>query len=299
MYNEGLDDILAELDATNARGRQQDMIRSFSGPRIPYMHDLTELEWRPIPKLKDVRHSLKGGASTTFVRYTKNSGDAISEPQYIRPKVLDHWTAIRVVAPDRNLTSNHAHPPRFHSHSEPFPEPTDDMLDKSHREWLQKHNEERRAQMYPVAHALDRVEKAKKAVQAHQDMREKTVDLVSRQKGSSQTTSPKFGLHAKQGLAKALLAVKTTRAFNKLADIDPLKAEEDRDIKRLQKAKSAPVLQHHHPPPAGTVEHLRRFQYTNPIHGTMRTTTPWMHVDEIQDLKTLNRFGQTIRSRTW
>jgi hypothetical protein len=284
-----LDDIFNELDASSERRRKQDMIRSFTGPRIPYVHDLEELEWRPLPKLDAVRHTLKAGASRRFITATKHCGYALSEPAYAKPKVLNYWTAERAVQPERNYAySNHAQPPRFHHQSEPLPEPTDDLLDKSRKDWLVKHNEERIAKVYPIAHAIDRVEKARRCVQANKQMREMTAEILS--KGPEGVLhSPKLGEHAKTGLNKVMGMVKTSRAFRQAVDMDTSLHHEEISKRKLEKAKSAPALQFYHPPPDGRVQHLRRFQYTNPICGSIRQTTPWQHEDEIQDLKNLGR----------
>lgn len=105
-----------------------------------------------------------------------------------------------------------------------------------------------------------------------------------------------LGEHARHALDKGMAVVKTNIAFKKLADIHELKDEEERDKQKLLKAKSAPILQFHHAPPVGRVEHLRRFQYTNPVFGTLRQTRlgveaspSWLHNEELLALKTLGR----------
>jgi hypothetical protein len=285
----GLDDLLGQLDATAARGRQQDMIRSYSGPRIPYMHDLEQVEWRPLPKLNDVRDTLQAGASRKFVRDTKNIGYAFSEPKYLAPKMLDHWTAARALEPTRSYIYPKIAPPRFHSQSEPLPEATDEMLGEQHRAWLDKHKADREHHLYPVASALGKVEAAKKAYEAHAERRRMTTDIITR--------SPKaggaihLGANAKRGLGRAMTMVKTNRAFNQLQGLNPLADAEKRDHKKFMKAKSAPALRFSERPPDSRIEHLRQFQYTsvNVCNRSLRESTPWQHVDEVQDLKNLGR----------
>lgn len=287
-----MDDLLAQLDATNAWGRQQGKLRQDTGPRIAFVHHLEEPEWKPLPKLDAVRQTLKAGVSRHFVCHTKNNGYAFSEPGYLAPKVLDVWTNERSLQPERNYKYPKIAPPRFHSQSEPLPEPTDDMMAEQHRVWLEKHREQRVHHLYPVAHALDRVEKAQKAYEVHKKMREQATDIITRSPNAGAPGQMKLGAHAKAGLAKAMAGVKATRALNQLSGLEgPEREAEKEDYRNLVKAKSAPVLQHSQQPPEGRLEHLRRFQYTNVASRSslLRTSTPWQHFDEVQDLKKLGR----------
>jgi len=291
--SQGLDDLLGQLDATNARGRHENKLRRDDGPRIPYTHDLEQMEWRPLPKLDAVRQTLQAGASRKFVSYSKNIGYAMSEPKYVDPKVLDYWTSQRAMQPERTYKYPKIAPPRFHSQPELLPETTDQLLGEQHRDWLQKHKLERTAKLYPVAHNIDKVAEAQKKYEGHRKMRETTTDIITRQpRGSNAPGTVKLGEHAKKGLAKALTMAKTNRAFNHICGRNPLSDDEKRDYNLLLKAKSAPSLQFKERVPDCRIEHLRSFQYTTAANRSLRTSTPWQHYDEVQDLRELGR-------RTW
>lgn len=291
-YVDSMDGLLAQLDATSARGFKENAIRSSSGPRIPYLHEVTNLAWRPPPKMDDLRE--KNNASPTrFKQYVKNAGSAFAEPAYPKPKLLNMWVAERAVQPDRTHETNHSKsiaPPRSDFQSRPLPEPTDEILGDQHRDWLQLHYKEHEAKAYPIAHALNKVHKAKTTYEAHAAMREMTRDMVTRQP-KDQAMAPKLGLNAKRGLAKAMVQVKIGRNFKGIMgkELDPLKEEEAKDKKILIKARSAPALRFYESVPAARPEHLRRFAYTTQALRRLRESTPWQHYDETLDLKKLGR----------
>lgn len=304
--SESVEDLLKQLDATAVRGREQAKIRPTLGPRIPHLHDHQDIEWKPLPKLDQVRDLViaNGGASRRFSSHTKNTGDAIStEPKYLVPKSLSIWKADRVVMPDRSFTyPNQFKPYRFHEQSDPLPETTDDMLQEQHQQWLKGHKKEFLAKQYPVVHALDRVAKYQKMYEVHREMREKTVDLLTKDH-SANPGSPKMGEKAKRGLAKVSGMVAAKRNVNKLLGIDNLKDAEAESMKKLIKAKSAPVLQHIEPLPEGRISHLRGFKYTtvqikDHHTGYLRTSTPWQHEDEIEDLKNSPRLREAMFRKT-
>jgi hypothetical protein len=278
-------DLLGALDATARRRLQQDEIRPFREPRIPYVHDLATVEWQPLPKLEAVRHTLQGGQKP-FIKYVRNCGSELSEPDYLAPKPLGIWKAERVVQPSRNYVYPNIAPPRFHSQPEPFAEPTDDLCDALHRSWLQKHYATREHQLYPVAHAIDKVRKAKDAYEVHQARREKTRDIVTRQPREGEPNlGPKMSAGAIKSLQKVRKAVKAARAFNATQDINPLKEAEEKDHARLLKAQSAPILRFKEEPPASRPVHLRAFAKQNVSLRSFRHSTPWLHEDETRELK--------------
>lgn len=297
---DSFESILAALDASSALGRQQNAIRAATGPKVPMMHHREDPPWRPLPKLDEMRHVLKANASTPFVRFTCNSGEAYHEPVFVRGKVLDEWTRVKMGVPDRSFAQhlNHKFPPRFPSRTEAFGEPTEDMLDESHRGWLQTHYKQRDKHLHPIAHALEKVEKAKKVYEAHQQLKDQTRDLLTRP-AHLQFGAPKLGENAKKGLEKARHFAHTQAAMNQLLKIDVQKEREKVDEIKLIKAKSAPELRYSEPPPASSVQHLRRFQNTNQglATGSFRHTTPWQHCDEVQDLKKKGRLKKL--RHTW
>jgi len=299
--DESVEDLLLQLDATSKFGRQQDTIRPTLGPRIPYVSDLEKNEWRPLPKLDAVRETLKSGASIKCVKYVKNSGSALSEPAYLKPKVLNTWVQERVVQPNRSFAKTDLKNPRtlyrFHAQSESLPPPSDDLLDQVHAEWLAEQQRTRWQEMYPVPAALDRVARAQKVYDVHEQRRAITRDLMSRLPADGIAPGgPQLGENAKKGLAKALSVAKSNRNLMMLQGIDNQKDEEEADKKRLHKAQSAPVLQHGLEKVEGRLEHLRAFKYTDvktktlSAHELFRTSTcegrvPWQHEDEIEELK--------------
>jgi len=288
--NDSFESLLGRLDATAKRRQEQDELRPSRGPRIPYLHDLDTVEWRPLPKLDAVRHLLRAGASRKFVKYTRHAGQELSRPEYLKPKVLSIWTQERVVQPSRNFMDPHGAPPRSNAQSEAFPEPNDDLCDKLHRDWLVKHRELREHHEYPIHHALQKVDKAKASHMAHQERREITRDLLSRQPQPGEPDmGPKLTENMKQGLGKVRKGVAVARQLNKLKGIDNLKEAEDNAYKTVVRAESSPILQFHERPPVGRAVHLRMFAPHNVSLRDLRTSTPWLHQDEVRELKRLGR----------
>jgi hypothetical protein len=289
--SESFETLLGSLDATAKRRQEQDTIRQYKGPRIPYVHDLDELEWKPLPKLDQVRHTLKAGASRRFVTHTRQSGQELSRTEYSKPKVLSIWHQDRVVQPSRNYMYPADHKGyRFHAHSHPFQEPTDDLCEKRHRDWLAKHREHRHNHEFPLHHALQMVDKAKAAHRVTNERRENTRDIMGRlPRPGENHTGPRLTQNMKTGLDKVLKGVKAIRSFNKLKGIDVLREEEDEAYKKVVKAESAPILQFHEKPPAGRATHLRSFAPHNVSLRDLRTSTPWLHEDEVRELKRLGR----------
>jgi hypothetical protein len=227
----------------------------------------------------------------------------MSEPAYLKPKVLNLWVAERAVQPERTYIYPNIDPPRFHSQSEPLPEPTDEFLDESHRKWLEKYRKECVGKMYPIAHAVDKVHKAQEKYDSHKKRRDMTRDILSRVPAKSDPSSPEsprsplspnISAKAKKGLASVMGGVRVTSTLAKMHGIDRQKEAEEADLKKLQKAKSAPILQHGPQRIPGQVDHLRRFQYTTQALQELRTTTPWKHKDEVHELKTLGRMRKTF-----
>lgn len=288
-----LDDILGQLDATAAAGREAEAIRADRGPRIPKLEHAISYEWRPPPSKKEVLKTVSKDCCRRFNRTTKHSGDAFRKEPILAPTVLGVWHAdyVRNCVPSRSFTNprDASHKPhrssgvtRYHAQSDPLEEPTDEQLHEQHRSWLEKHRGQREKHLHPVYHALVRVEKAVEKENEIQQQRETATDLMTR--GLLQ--KPALSCNVKAKLAKAHMAVKSTRAFNKLKGIDNVADEQKKNEGVLLRAKSQPILEHKPATPRHRARHLRTWKGTDrrfawsQIDVCLKHTTPGLAQEE-------------------
>lgn len=148
---------------------------------------------------------------------------------------------------------------RYHAHSEAFEGNNDDQLHEQHRTWLDKHRLQRDQHLNPIYHALVRVDKAIEKEHEIQQMKEKTVDLMTR----GLLVKPHLSEGVKAKLHKVTGAVKSTRVFNKLAGIDNVADAHKENQGILTKAMSQPVLAYKPATPRHRPRHLRSWKGTD------------------------------------
>jgi len=290
--------LLSHLDMTAAMGRTADAIRPDRDPRIPKLEHVISYEWRPPPTRDEVLKTVSPtDCCRRFNRTTKNSGDVFRKDAILRhPKEFTSWEVGRIcnATPDRSIKN----PPgksgvtRYHQQSEAIEPPTDKMLHPQHGKWLQTHYVQRERHLYPVYHALKRIEKAEVKAKEMQQKRELTRDVMTR----GALTSSGFSPGVKSKLAKAKMAISSTRAFNKLSGIDVVAEEEQKNNDLLLRARSDPALRLKPLTPRHRPRHIRtwkgperRLQWSQ-IDLRLAHTTPGLEQEEEHELHSDPRF---------
>eukprot|EP00747_Dinoflagellata_sp_TGD_P115332 gnl/TRDRNA2_/TRDRNA2_172134_c2_seq1.p1 gnl/TRDRNA2_/TRDRNA2_172134_c2~~gnl/TRDRNA2_/TRDRNA2_172134_c2_seq1.p1 ORF type:complete len:284 (-),score=52.98 gnl/TRDRNA2_/TRDRNA2_172134_c2_seq1:74-925(-) len=247
--------------------------------------------WRPPPSMESVKASIEGDPCRHFVRFTKNNSyGEFGKFERMKPKILDVWTAARAVEPERNYKYPKGFKGyRYHAQSESIPAVSDAACSKQHRDWLQTHYVARDKHLYPVYHALERVDKAKTLYDKNRQQRELTRDLLTRTRRpeeDSAESSQQLSEAAKAGLQKAKIAVRTAAA---LGTANLAFEEEERDRKRLEKAKSNPVLRIHDPIPEHHVQHMRSWKGPDHPLRLLKESTPFLAREEEIQLHKLGK----------
>lgn len=260
-HHKSLDDLLAHLDDTAAAGRDADALRADRDPRIPKLEHLISYEWRPPPPLEEVRKTVSAESCRRFNRSTKHCGDIFHQEGILRhAKAFNVWETDRMVngVPERSVKNPKGRPGlvKYHAHSEPLLEPHDKMLHPLHRKWLKQHLVQRERYMYPVYHALVRVDKAEEKAREIQKQRETARDLMTR----SSLHNPELSKGVKAKLGKARMAISTTRVLNKLGGIDAVAEDEKKNEDAVHRAKKHPHLALKPPTPRERCQHIRSFK---------------------------------------
>jgi len=290
-----LEDLLGHLEnqATAKRAQDADPRPEF-GPRIPQMKDRWKQKWAPGPDKRNLKKEPGQKIQPEWIRFVKTAGNVFhANPGYLQPTVLDKRTLDRLNMPDRTFAKSPSQI-RYHAHSEPFAEPTDDLCQEMHRKWLQTHYEVRDQHINHVYHALNRVDKAKEIMEADARKRGITRDLLSQ----GQVDQPHLSPAARSGIMKLKRAVKATRKFRSAAAdafsaagdtekakaFNPIRMQEEKNKARLLKAKSVPCLQLKPSTPRGSVAHVEK--WSGPEHSLrhFRTTTTWQREDDMKEL---------------
>lgn len=267
--------------------------RTSSLPRIPQHIDVMGPLWSAPPPKDEARLHVSKDCGRHFKNNTKNFGDAFSEPEYLKPKVLDYWTASRVVVPDRTFKYPDVAPPRFRIQSEAFQEhnellrgvePKNSGCGRLHQEWLEKFAATRDRELNPEFFAFKRIKRAEKAIEMHQQRRQLTRDILSRPQNG-----PQLSENVKVTLNKVKRAVQVSHRMQQAAGICLTKGDERRDEERLARAKSAPALRIRPPTPEKRVRHLNEWQGPDHPLRLLRSSTPWREYDEELKLKKLAR----------
>merc|ERR1712139_43724 len=212
------------------------------------------------------------------------------------PKELNFWHSHQVAhaVPERSIKNPYKRPGliRYHAQSDPLPEPHEGQLHQQHYEWLQQHHVQRDKHLYPVYHALKRVEKAEEKAKEIQAQRETARDLMTRKA----LVSPEFSEGVKGKLGKAKLAIRSTRAFNKLKGIDVIAEHEKKTEDIVNRARSAPALELKPSTPRHRARHLRN--WTGPDRRQLwaqtdlglKHTTPGRFQEEEHELHNIPRY---------
>jgi hypothetical protein len=292
-----LDDLLAQLDATSAAGREADEIRADRDPRIPKLEHVLSYEWRPPPSREEVLKTVSADCCRRFNRTTRNNGEHFRKEGILRhPKDFNIWEVHRIVnaVPQRSIGNPRGRHglARYHAQSEPFEEPTEKQLHAQHRDWLKQHHVQRDKRLHHVYHALKAVEKAEAKANETQRQRETARDLLTR----AALHEPHLTDSVKGKLNRAKLAVGATRAFNKLSGIDGVAEEEQKNKDLLERARSAPILQLKPSTPRHRARHLRnwtgpdrRQRWTQTDLG-LKHTTPGLAKEEEHELHNSPRY---------
>merc|ERR1719171_2888988 len=78
------DDLLGQLDATAAAGREADAIRADRDPRIPKLEHVISYEWRPPPSREEVLKTVAADCCRRFNRTTRNNGEHFRKEGILR-----------------------------------------------------------------------------------------------------------------------------------------------------------------------------------------------------------------------
>jgi len=298
LAHPGVADILAELDATAAYGRDRDAIRKDRDPRIPKLEHSLSNDWRPPPSKDEVLKRVDSAACCRqFKRHSRPTVmELFRKEGILPPKVLGVWEAGRVAnaTPARSI----GNPPgkagvvKYHQHSDPLPEPFDEQLHPQHGEWLKAHRVQRTEHLYPIHHALKKVEKAVAKEKEVQTQRETARDVMTR----GALTSPKFSAGVKSKLSNAKGALKTMSQFNKLTGCDVVRDQEKKDKRAMLRAMSDPCLELKPSTPRHRPKHLRswkgpdrRWAWTQ-TDVCLKHTTPGVSQEEDHELHTIPKY---------
>jgi hypothetical protein len=292
-----MEGLFALLDATSAAGKEADAIRKDRDPRIPKLEHYVSYEWRPPPSHDEVLKMVSGDCCRRFNRTTRHNGDIFRKENILKhKKELHFWEQHQITnaVPERSIKNPWKNPGliRYHAQSDPLPEPHEGQLHQQHREWLQTHHVQRDKHLYPVYHALKRVERAEQKAKEVQAQRETARDLMTRKA----LVNPEFSEGVKEKLGKAKLAIRSTRAFNKLQGIDAVAEEEAKHKDLLLRAKSAPALELKVSTPRHRARHLRtwtgpdRRQLWAQTDLGLKHTTPGCFQEEEHELHNIPRY---------
>jgi hypothetical protein len=293
----GLADLFAQLDATSAAGREADAIRADRDPMIPKLEHSISYEWRPPISQEEVLKTVSKDCCRLFKTANKKAGDLFRKEGILKHKHMPGtWEDNRVTnaVPQRSIGNPKGRPGvvRYHQHSDPLPEPTDEQLHPQHGAWLKEHRKRRDKHLHPLHHALKRVEKAEEIAKDVQKKRETARDLMTR----GVLVSPKLSDGVKNKLAMAKVRLKTTTAMNKLVGIDVLGDQEKKDLDNLQRARSAPCLELKPCTPRHRARHLRswkgpdrRWAWTQ-TDQCLKHTTPGVFQEEERELHEIPKY---------
>lgn len=259
---------------------------------MPKLEHMISYEWRPPPSREDIRKVTSKDCTRRFKTAQKQAGDLFRKEGILRhPIEFNQWETHRIcnAVPERSIGNPKGRPGlfRYHAQSDDLPPPTDEMLHPQHGSWLKEHYVQRDKHLYPVFHAKLRVGKAEEKAARTQTQRELTRDLTTR----PQLMSPHLSDGVKCKLAKAKLAVTTTRHLNKLVGHDAVaEAEELAKQALLRRIRSEPALELKPATPRHRAKHLRswkgpdrRFAWTQTDH-CLKHTTPGLQQEEEHEL---------------
>lgn len=127
---------------------------------LPRVEDQLLPKSRPMSAPADFGKMVKEARSERPQRWIRSDtqGTELSEPGYQKSVVLNPWVAGRAVEPDRSHEPHRGlrrkygtdkHRVRSHSQPHSFPEPSDELLDRRHLEWLQGHRQRRDEWLFP------------------------------------------------------------------------------------------------------------------------------------------------------
>jgi len=273
------EDLLGQLDATAAAGREADAIRPDKDPRIPKLEHMLSYEWRPPPSRDQVLQTVDAAACCRrFDGTGKKSGDLFRKEGILKHyKDFGIWDVARVcnAVPERSIKNPHGRPglTRYHQQSEAFEEPHDKQLHYQHRDWLKGHYAQREKHLHPVYHALKKVEHLEERAKEVQQQRETTRDAMTR----TQLHKPDFSQEVKAKLCKAKMSIAASRQFNKLSGIDTVAEAEKKKKDAVSRARSVPILELKPATPRHRARHLRSWKGPDRRKAWVQTDSRFVH----------------------
>jgi len=260
--------------------------------RLPKAATASNLrEWHEPPDKKEfLRNKSLLDISKPFVQYACGVSREMSEPKYIKPKVLDDWSMRRVVMPERSYAKMKAIPPmKFSGIPETFPAPKDKQLGPMHREWLKAHRRQRDTHIYEVHTAKQNVKKALAAISRTQEMRELARDRMT----TSDATPLQFSEPVRQKLknVRHMVAVSRTWSGDRSFSLHAVQNRKEEDA--LRKAREAPVLQVGAHVPDWHARHLEPWENANRVGRTFQESTPWRERAEEDEIRKRRAAGET------
>mmetsp|Transcript_10738 Transcript_10738/g.24498 ORF Transcript_10738/g.24498 Transcript_10738/m.24498 type:complete len:290 (+) Transcript_10738:22-891(+) len=240
-------------------------------------------EWHEPPDKREIlKNKSQLDVTKPFVEVACGVSKELSEPKYIKPKVLDEWTQKRVVQPERSYAKMKGIPPmKFSGIPEVFPDPKDSQLGPMHRDWLQKHRKQRDTHIYQVHTAKQQVKRAQAALARTQEWRELTRDRLT----SRDATPLEFSGNVRQKLknVRHIISVSHTWSHGKPFSLKDMQTKQEEDA--LRKAQSAPVLQVGETIVPGRARHLEAWANPNRIGRVFQESTPWRERAEENELR--------------
>lgn len=282
LWGTGIGDLISTLDGGTMTRRITDLGRGASDgslPSLPKTEGNFRPKFKPPPSKQEVKQLLLNDPSRGYRSVGRIHGEVFNDLDRLRPKVLSPRTIARLNMPVRTYEKATSQI-YYHAQPEEMPRLTDDSCTEMHRDWLGEHRIRRDREMHPEFHALNRIDKAKQAVEEIAKMKAVTRDLLSR----DHAWKPTMSAGAAQSLQKVKSAVKIARAFNKMGGIDQLAREEDRMREEVRKAKGAKCLSVRPHIPEGRVTHASGWGGPDRNLRCLRESTPWRQQDDSRSL---------------
>lgn len=269
----------------------------------PHIDDLTGPSWRPPPRKDEARATSSAEFIRPFRKDMTIAGGFLNEQTTVRAEPMEIWPQQRIALPSRghpwskHLRTRRGHPHlnevpvtypsqkgyRWHVHSEPLGDISDDMCHPMHRQWLKDFSVTRDKELYPVYHAMNRLERAQDIKREHDKRNQQARDIAMR-----------------KNLCPPKVSDDTARMDDTKRPRVGLKDEEVADrvrAERVERAKSAPALQIQ-PPKEAQIRHLRGWRGPQRnIPYMLKESTPWREQDEQRKMVTAERAKKNTQDK--